>query len=121
MSFHTATALAGCGGGLSGRQVMTVRRTVGGGAPTPLPPFRGISERIVSLRQRRRRKTQRSPLRKALDSEFAKPIGALLLLGLLYLALKVGLIAWVVAQIIAPIGGGTITADELYRKIKDKV
>ena len=64
--------------------------------------------------------TQLSPLRKALDSEFAKPIGALFLLGLLYLALKTDLIAWVVAQIIAPIGGGTITAKELYSTIKDK-
>lgn len=73
------------------------------------------------MHQRRRKKSQRSALRKALDSEFARPIGALLLLGLLYLAFKVGLIAWVVAQIIAPIGGGTITADELYRKIRDKV
>lgn len=72
------------------------------------------------MQQKGRRKTQRLPLRKALDSEFAKPIGAFLLLGLLYLAMKTGLIAWVVAQIIAPIGAGTITAEELYRTIKDK-
>lgn len=73
------------------------------------------------MQQRRRRKTQRSALRKALDSEFAKPVGALLLLGLLYLSFKVGLIAWGVAHIIAPMGGGSISAEELYRKTKDKL
>ena len=30
------------------------------------------------------------------DSEFAKPIGALVLLGLLYLAFKFGVAAWLV-------------------------
>lgn len=70
------------------------------------------------MQPRRRRKHYRSPLRKALDSEFAKPVGALLLLALLYLAFKSGLVAWGVAQIIAPIGGPNTSAEELYRKIK---
>jgi hypothetical protein len=37
---------------------------------------------------------KRSRTRAALDSEFAKPIGALILLGLLYLAFQIGLLAW---------------------------
>lgn len=40
----------------------------------------------------RRKRAKRS----AFDSEFARPIGALVLLGLLYLAFQVGLIAWIV-------------------------
>lgn len=119
MSFHPAIAHAECGGacaaGSSWRCVILSRE-----ARRRLPPLQGILERVVSLHQHRRRRTQRSALRKPLDSWFAKPIGALLLLGLLYLALKIGLIAWVVAHILAPIGGDTITADELYRTIKDK-
>jgi hypothetical protein len=43
-----------------------------------------------------RRQRKRSRTRRALDSEFAKPIGALILLGLLYLAFQIGLVAWVV-------------------------
>jgi hypothetical protein len=43
-----------------------------------------------------RRYRKRSRTRRALDSEFAKPIGALVLLGLLYLAYHVGLIQAVV-------------------------
>jgi hypothetical protein len=42
-----------------------------------------------------RRYRKRSRTRKALDSEFAKPIGARVLLGLLYLAFQIGLLAWV--------------------------
>jgi hypothetical protein len=40
----------------------------------------------------RRKRAKRS----ILESEFARPIGALILLGLLYLALQVGLVAWLV-------------------------
>jgi hypothetical protein len=42
-----------------------------------------------------RRQRKRSRTRAALDSEFAKPIGALVLLGLLYLAFQIGLLAWI--------------------------
>jgi hypothetical protein len=43
-----------------------------------------------------RHRRKRSRARAALDSEFAKPIGALVLLGLLYLAFQIGLVAAVV-------------------------
>jgi|GEM_PF-7049218 len=41
-----------------------------------------------------RRKRSKQSL---LDSEFARPIGALILLGLLYLAFEIGLAAWLVS------------------------
>lgn len=73
------------------------------------------------MQQRRRRKARRTALQRALDSEFAKPLGALLLLGLLYLAFKSGLVAWIIAHLIAPIGGEHVSADEIYESIKDKM
>ena len=42
-----------------------------------------------------RRRRSRSRTRRALDSEFAKPLFGLVLLGLLWLAYQIGLLAWV--------------------------
>lgn len=51
------------------------------------------------------------------DSEFARPLFALALLGLLYLAFKVGLIGIVSNILIAPLKpSGPTNAGELYRQ-----
>ena len=42
-----------------------------------------------------RRRAKRSKARKFLDSEFAKPLGAFVMLGLLWISFKIGLLEWV--------------------------
>lgn len=63
---------------------------------------------------------QRSPLRKALDSEFSKPIGALLLLTLIWLAIETGFVGAVASRILAPMATRQTNAGDLYRPATDK-
>jgi len=57
----------------------------------------------------------------ALDSEFAKPIFGLVLLGLLYLAFQIGLLTWVSNMLVAPLEPtGPTNAGEIYKQAMAK-
>jgi hypothetical protein len=57
----------------------------------------------------------------ALDSEFAKPIFGMVLIGLIYLAVQIGLVGWVSNMLVAPLEPtGPKNAGEIYRQQIEK-
>lgn len=67
------------------------------------------------MSNRRKRRVPRSRLKRFLDSEFSKPIGALMLLALIWLAIETGFVGAVASRILAPMAPRQTDAGDLYR------